>query len=87
MMWGGSRSARAIVASPVHAGEPGAASGRLRDAPNGDTILAAVPNGTNLQVLFGRLEAEGNMWVQVRLESGTEGWMAEFLLRYTVRRP
>ncbi len=66
---------------------PGATSGRLRDAPNGETILAAVPNGTNVQVLFGRIEADGNMWVQVRLESGTEGWMAEFLLRYTVRRP
>jgi hypothetical protein len=66
---------------------PGATSGRLRDTPNGETILAAVPNDTNLQVLFGRIEADGNMWVQVRLEDGTEGWMAEFLLRYTVRRP
>ena len=65
----------------------GATSARLRDLPNGEQIIAAVPNGTDVTVLFGRVEANDNMWVQVRLESGTEGWMAEFLLRYTVRRP
>jgi hypothetical protein len=65
----------------------GATSGRLRDAPNGETIITAVPNGTNVEVLFARVEAGGNMWVTVRLGDGTEGWMAEFLLRYTVTRP
>lgn len=65
----------------------GVTSGRLREAANGTNNIAAVPNGTNVEVLFGRIEADDNMWVQVRLAAGTKGWMAKFLLRCTVRRP
>ncbi len=61
----------------------GATSARLRDLPNGDQIITAVPHDTKVTVLFGRVELEGTLWVQGRLEAGTEGWMAECLLRIT----
>jgi hypothetical protein len=64
----------------------GTSTARVRSLPNGGTVIAALPKGTVVQVLFGQVNVEGTDWWQVRLRSGTEGWMASFLLKVLVER-
>lgn len=56
-----------------------AAAARLRDAPNG-RVIGAVLKGALVQVLQGREEAGGVIWVEIRDDTGQTGWMAEDLL-------
>ena len=61
----------------------GAGSARVRNQPGGDTVVAAVPTGTQVQVLGGRVEFNNVVWLQVRVAGGQVGWIADFLLRIT----
>ena len=64
-----------------------ALNGRVRDLPNGDVVIAVVPNGEQVYVLQGQ-QAIGNVvWMEVRLADGQTGWMADFLLKIIYRRP
>jgi hypothetical protein len=64
-----------------------AVNGRVRDLPNGDTVVAVVPNGTQLYVLSGREQIDNVVWMEVRLLDGTTtGWMADFLLKIVYSR-
>ena len=65
----------------------GAGSARLRDVPAGENIVTAVENGTQVEVLFGEVEIENVVWVQVRVRPNTIGWMADYLLKILVSRP
>ena len=58
-------------------------SARVRNQPGGDTIVAAVPSGTEVQVLTGKVEFNNVVWLQIRLPGGQVGWIADFLLRIT----
>lgn len=60
-----------------------AGSARVRNQPGGDTVVAAVPSGTQVQVLGGRVEFNHVVWLQVRVANGQIGWIADFLLRIT----
>jgi cytoskeletal protein RodZ len=60
-----------------------AGSARVRNQPGGDTVVAAVPAGTEVQVLGGRVEFNNVVWLQVRVAGGQVGWIADFLLRIT----
>jgi hypothetical protein len=62
-------------------------SARVRDQPNGQTVIAAVPGGTMVQVLFGHVKIADTVWLEVRLADGQVGWMADFLLQITQSRP
>jgi len=53
---------------------------RVRDLPGGSQIVAAIPAGTVVQVLFGRSVVDGIEWLQIRLPSGRVGWVAGYLL-------
>ena len=61
----------------------GAGSARVRNQPGGDTVVAAVDNGAQVQVLGGRITFDGIVWVQIRTSTGTVGWIASFLLHIT----
>ncbi len=54
----------------------------LRGGPSTDNIrLSLVPEGEGLLVIGGPEEGSGFIWWQVRLEDGTEGWVAgDFLV-------
>ncbi len=65
----------------------GDSTARVRSAPNGSQVIASLPAGTVVQVLFGQVMVEGVEWVEVRLGSGTSGWMAGFLLEILIERP
>ena len=65
----------------------GAGSARLRDVPAGENIVTAVANGTQVEVLFGQVEVDGIVWVQVRVKNNTIGWMANYLLKILISRP
>ncbi len=52
---------------------------RLRDAPNG-RVIGALLKGTQVEILEGRQEADGIIWVEIRAETGETGWMSEDLL-------
>ncbi|MGD8585281.1 MAG: SH3 domain-containing protein [Chloroflexota bacterium] len=54
----------------------------LRGGPSTDNIrLQLIPEGTPLLVSGGPEEGNGLIWWQVRLEDGTEGWVAgDFLI-------
>lgn len=54
----------------------------LRGGPSTDNIrLQLIPEGTPLLVIGGPEESNGLIWWQVRLEDGTEGWVAgDFLI-------
>jgi len=58
-------------------------SARVRNQPGGDTVVAAVPSGTEVQVLGGRVEFNNVVWLQIRVAGGQVGWIADFLLRIT----
>ena len=60
-----------------------AGSARVRNQPGGDTVVAAVPSGTEVQILGGRVEFNNVVWLQVRVADGQVGWIADFLLRIT----
>jgi len=62
-------------------------NGRVRDLPNGDTVIAIVPNGTQIYVLPGQQEINAVIWMEVQLPNGQTGWMADFLLKILYRRP
>ena len=62
-------------------------TGRVRDQPNGQTVIAAVPAGTVVEVLFGGVSVDGVNWLPVRLQNGQVGWMADFLLTLTREQP
>jgi hypothetical protein len=64
----------------------GTATARVRSTPNGSQVIASLPAGTVVQVLFGRVVVDGVEWVEVRLASGTTGWMATFLLEILIER-
>jgi len=64
-----------------------AESARVRDQPGGDTVVAAVPAGTEVQVLGGKVEFNNVVWLQIRVASGQVGWIADFLLRITKTVP
>jgi hypothetical protein len=65
----------------------GGGSARVRNQPGGDTVVAAVANGAEVQVLGGKVTFEGVVWVQVRTANGTVGWIASFLLHITKTFP
>jgi SH3-like domain-containing protein len=49
------------------------AKANLRAGPDTNAkILAVLPKGTRLAVI-----SKGNQWYRVRLDNGTEGWLAE----------
>lgn len=49
----------------------------LRGGPSTDNVkLLTVPEGTTALVIEGPAEGSGFTWWKVRLEDGTEGWMA-----------
>jgi hypothetical protein len=54
-------------------------SARLRASPNGD-VVGSVPNNAEVQVLQGREVNGGVNWIQIRLNSGQVGWIAENLV-------
>jgi hypothetical protein len=60
-----------------------AESARVRDQPGGDNVVAALPAGTIVQVLGGRVEFNNVVWLQIRVAGGQVGWIADFLLRIT----
>jgi Bacterial SH3 domain len=60
-----------------------AESARVRNEPGGDTVVAAVPAGTEVQVLGGKVEFNNVVWLQIRVAGGQVGWIADFLLRIT----
>jgi len=60
-----------------------AESARVRNQPGGDSVVVAVPSGTEVQVLSGKVEFNNVVWLQVRVPSGQVGWIADFLLRIT----
>jgi cytoskeletal protein RodZ len=60
---------------------------RVRDLPNGDTLVAAVAGGTRLQVLFGEAVIDGVEWLEVRLDNLQTGWIARSLITFTYERP
>ncbi len=64
-----------------------AVNGRVRDLPNGDTVIAIVPNGTLLYVLDAQQQIGNVIWLQVLLPDGQTGWMADFLLKTLYQRP
>jgi len=64
----------------------GTATARVRSQPNGSQVIAALPGGTVVQVLFGEALVDGIEWVEVRLAGGQTGWMARFLLTFLVER-
>jgi hypothetical protein len=64
----------------------GAALVRIHDSPNGAVLVAAIPGGTPLQVLFGSASVDGVEWLPVRLASGRVGWVAGYLLTITLER-
>lgn len=65
----------------------GTLTARVRDVPDGAQVIAALPAGTGVQVLFGSQIVNGVEWVQVRLNRGRVGWVARFLLVFVVERP
>lgn len=62
-------------------------NGRVRDLPNGEVVIAVVPNGTQVYVLQGQRTIGSTVWVEVRLFDGQTGWMADFLLKIIYSRP
>jgi hypothetical protein len=64
-----------------------AVNGRVRDVPNGDVVIAVVPNGTQVFVLQGQQQIGDVIWMEVRTPDGQTGWMADFLLKIIYRRP
>ena len=60
---------------------------RVHTAPNGAVMIAAIPAGTVVQVLFGSAVVDGVEWLPVRLSPGRAGWVAGYLLTITVQRP
>ena len=62
----------------------GGISARVRNQPNGDTVVAALPNGTQVQVLGGKVNFDTVDWVQIRMTNGQVGWIAAFLLHITM---
>ena len=64
----------------------GAQAARIRIEPNGE-VLQAVSDGSPVQILYGRRAAGGMSWIQVRLENGITGWMADFLVEVTDLNP
>lgn len=64
-----------------------AVNARVRDVPNGDTVVTVVANGTQVYVLFGQQQIGDVIWMEVRLPDGQTGWMADFLLKIIYHRP
>jgi hypothetical protein len=64
-----------------------AVNGRVRDVPNGDVVIAVVPNGTRVYVLQGQQAIGTVVWMEVRTLDGQTGWMADFLLKIIYVRP
>jgi len=60
---------------------------RVHDSPNGDVIVAVIPGGTVVQVLYGSAVVDGVEWLPVRLGTGRGGWVAGYLLTITLARP
>lgn len=61
----------------VDAGEAGGAF--VRAEPAGE-IISLVANGTRVQVLPEREQADGQTWVHIITPEGVDGWMLEILL-------
>lgn len=57
-------------------------SARLRASPNGD-VVGSVPDNEPVQILQGREVNGGVNWIQIRLNSGQVGWIAENLVETT----
>ena len=51
--------------------------------PASSSVGAAVPTGTEVQVLGGKVEFDNVVWLQIRVPGGQVGWIAEFLLHIT----
>ena len=65
----------------------GTLTARVRNVPDGTEVVAALPAGASVQVLFGSQMVNGVEWVPVRLGQGRTGWIARFLLVFVVERP
>jgi hypothetical protein len=66
----------------------GAANGRVRNAPNGDTVVTVLPEGAEVWVLVNEVDVEGTIWREVQtVDDNTFGWMADFLLEVVYERP
>ena len=61
----------------------GTNTARVRNQPGGDTVVAALANGTQVQVLGGKIQFQGVTWLQIRLPNGQVGWIADFLVHIT----
>jgi hypothetical protein len=61
----------------------GVNTGRVRNLPGGDVVIAAIPAGTVVEVLYEEATIEGINWLRIRMENGRIGWMASFLLTFT----
>lgn len=62
-------------------------NGRVRNLPDGNEVIAVVPNGTQLYILQGRHQIDTVVWMEVRLLTGETGWMADFLLKIIYSQP
>lgn len=51
----------------------------VRDEPAGE-ITDLLANGTIVQILSGREQVNGDIWIQIMTPSGSEGWMLQTLL-------
>ena len=51
----------------------------VRDEPAGE-IIDLLANGTIVQVLAGREQIDGEVWIQILTPGGSEGWILEILL-------
>lgn len=59
----------------------------VRDEPNG-TVLTSLFNGSLVQVISEPVRGQGTtLWVQVRTDSGLEGWMVQALLATATPAP
>jgi hypothetical protein len=59
----------------------------VRNAPNGDTVIAVLPEGTEVYMLFNQVTIDGIVWVEIETVDGTvDGWMADFLLEIVFQR-
>lgn len=63
----------------IQAGDAGGAF--VRDAPAGNPI-SLLNNGTRVQVLPERVEADGEIWINVITPDGQQGWVLETLLDF-----
>jgi len=72
-----------VIARATIAVVGNATSVRLRNAAPDGAVIAVLQNGTPVDVLIEMVTIDGQVWRQVRIESGLVGWVSEGVLKYT----